>query len=281
MESSKQPISVLKALGLVFYSMRFYRNLGTVWSRRRVMGFLLLFLVITWLIGSVGQGVFSYQRYSNMIKQVPLITVKAGRVSTTSTSQPLFIRDPANKKVFAVIDTTDRYKQFASSDASYLISSNGYKYKYFDLQTRREAVSAVMFPATTNFIANHAFLSKQLRIMLWSTVMQHFFSGMLSSFVFTLISAALYAFVLRLFATLVARKLHYGTAFNLAVVAISPGVGLIIILFSWDILFSLAWLVALLIHLAYLFLAARAQPLPEKMVDDANANTNAESPSTP
>ncbi len=279
MESNERPISVLKALGLVFYSMRFYRNLGTVWSRRRVMGFLLLFLLIVWLVGSIGQGFFSYQRYSNMVKQTPLITVKAGRVST-SASQPLFIRDPMNKKVFVIIDTTDQYKQFASSDARYLITSNGYKYKYYDFQTRHETVSAVMFPATKNLTVNQTFLNKQLKILLWNNVLQHFFSGIISSFVFTLVLAALYAFIIRLFAALVARQLHYGRAFNLSVVAISPGVGLFVILFSWDILFPLVWLVLLLVHLVYLFLAARAQPLPEKMVDD-NSNPNVESPSTP
>ena len=245
------------------------------WSRRRAFAFLAIFLFVIWLVGCSVAGVRSYSNYTQMAKQMPAVTIKAGRVLTTA-RQPYLIQNPSSNKVFAIIDTSGRYQQFATSDAHYLITSSGYKYKVVDYRAKKAVVRTFIFPATVNLVVTQALLAKQIKIMVLNTATQHFLTGLLSSIIFSTILAALYALVTRLGAAMIARPLPYGRAFNLALVALTPGMGVFLLLFMWDYLFSLLWLLVLVIQLAYLFMAARAQPLPEPEAptakpDDAQA----------
>ncbi len=247
--------SIIHIPVLSFFSKELYRDVGLYWKGVN-FSYLLLLLAVCWIPTMIkihiGFSDFVNNDAPTVVEQVPEITITNGEVSI-SEPQPYYIKDPENGDVLAIIDTTGTIESLEDSNAICLLTKTKIMWRKSEAETQIVDLSKI----------DHFVLSSE-RVMGWLHTANKFFViiiypfALLGSYLFRIVQALIYAAVGLLFALWCQVRLSYATLLRLAVVAMTPCLLAKTIFGIADIHPPYATLISLVITLAYLFFAVKA-----------------------
>ncbi len=118
--------STIDALYRSFYSVSLYRDVALNWRKTSFL-YLMLLLAVS-LIPAMFRVQADVAAYVNreapkIIRQVPVITIKKGRVSVDA-PMPCIIREPETHTPLLIIDTTGRWTSLDNTEAAALLTSS-------------------------------------------------------------------------------------------------------------------------------------------------------------
>lgn len=151
-----------------------------------------------------------------VVDQVPEITITDGQVSIKE-PQPYFIRVPDNNDVIAVIDTTGSIESPADANTFFLLTNNSMIIRKSDFETQTIDLSQVK-----SFTIDSATITSWLHTAQKYLVIIMYPIALLSSYVYRIILALIFAAIGLLFASSCKVSLSYGALLRLAVVAMTP-----------------------------------------------------------
>jgi len=247
--------SIIHIPVLSFFSKELYIDVGQNWKGVN-FSYLLLLLAICWIPTMikihVGFSNFVNNETPAIVNQVPEITITDGQVSIKET-QPYYIKDPDSDEPLAIIDTTGQIESLEGTDAFCLLTGNKVIIKEGEFENRTYDLSNVK-----------AFAVDSERITGWLHFGRKFLTvviypfALLGSYLFRIVQALIYAAIGLLFALWCKVTLSYATLLRLAVVAMTPCLLAKTIFGLADIHLPYATLISLVITLAYLFFAVKA-----------------------
>ena len=247
--------SIIHIPVLSFFSKELYIDVGQNWKGVNFLYLLLLLavcLIPTMINLHRGISNFVNNEAPAIVNQVPEITITDGQVSIKET-QPYYIKDPDSNEPLAIIDTTGQIESLEDTDAFCLLTGN------------KVIIKQSEFENTTYDLSNvKAFVVGSERITGWLQIGRKFLAiviypfALLGSYLFRIVQALIYAAVGLLFALWCKVTLSYATLLRLAVVAMTPCLLAKTIFGIADIHLSYATLISLVITLAYLFFAVKA-----------------------
>lgn len=211
--------SIIHIPVLSFFSRDFYRDVGLSWNRI-CFGYLFLLLAVCWIpmmvrihLGFTG---FVENDASSVVEQIPQITITDGQVSIDE-SQPYYIRIPDSNDIIGVIDTTGSIETPEDVNAFFLLTDNSIITRQSDFETREFDLSQVEhFTVSGEGIMKFLHIIKKfLAIILYPILL-------LSSYVYRIIQALIFAAIGLLFASMCKVSLRYSALLRLAVVAMTP-----------------------------------------------------------
>ncbi len=260
----KKKFSIIHIPVLSFFSKELYIDVGQNWKGVNFL-YLLLFLAIclipTMIKIRVGISNFVNNEAPAIVNQVPEITITDGQVSIKET-QPYYIKDPDSDEPLAIIDTTGQIESLEGTDAFCLLTGNKVIIKESEFENRTYDLSNVK-----------AFAVDSERITGWLHIGRKFLAvvlypfALLSSYVYRIVQALIYAAIGLLFASFCKTTLSYASLIRLAVVAVTPCiiVGTILGLAGT----SIPYFLYLLAALVYLFFAVKSiSDIPEVHDDE-------------
>ncbi len=211
--------SIIHIPVLSFFSKDLYRDVGLSW-KGICFAYLLLLLAICWIPIMVkihlGFSGFINNQAPAFIEQVPEITITDGQVSIKE-PQPYFIRVTDNNDVIAVIDTTGSIESLEDANAFFLLTDNSMIIRKSDIETQTIDLSQI-----ESFTMDSARITRWLNIIKKFLVVIMYPVVLLSSYVYRIIQALIFAAVGLLFASLCKVSLSYGALLRLAVIAMTP-----------------------------------------------------------
>lgn len=211
--------SIIHIPVLSFFSKDFYREVGLQW-KGICFAYLLLLLAICWIPGMVkihlGFSNFIDNEAPAFIDQVPEITITDGRVSIEE-PQPYYIKIPDTNDILAVIDTTGTINSLEDANSLCLLTKTGFIWRQGEFETRTFDLSQVKnFTLSGDSIMKFLHITKKLLVIILYPFV------LLSSYVYRIIQALIFAAIGLLFASLSKVSLSYGALLRLAVVAMTP-----------------------------------------------------------
>lgn len=248
-------LTFVRAIYQSFYSRELYREVNEKWDAS-VFGYLFLLLTIAWACMMVNiQGVLQrgYESFSqHIVTQLPEVSIKNG-VATTKENRPYFIKDPDNKEIIAIIDTSGQYKNLEKSSAEILITKTAFIYR-----EHADVVKVRNFSKNlTMEIAPEKVREKVGHAVHWLWVIL-FPIFLISSFLYRIVQAFLYALFGKFFAWLGDVHIHYFNILKLSMVAITPVIVLETIFDCLNFHFYLQWFFYFILAMGYLIFAIRA-----------------------
>ena len=203
---------------LSFFSKDLYRDVGLNW-KRICFGYLLLLLAVCWIPMMVkihtGFAGFVKNDAPTVVEQIPEITITDGQVSIEE-PQPYFIREPDSNQIIGVIDTTGSIESPADANAFFLLTNNSI-ITHSDFETRTIDLSQVKsFTLNSDRITRFLNNTKKYLVIIIYPI------ALLSSYVYRIILALIFAAIGLLFASSCRVSLSYGALLRLAVVAMTP-----------------------------------------------------------
>ena len=258
--------SIIHIPVLSFFSNDLYREVGLYW-KGICFGYLLLLLAVCWIPAVVkihlGFSNFINNQAPAVIDQVPEITITDGRVSIEE-PQPYYIMVPDSNDVIAVIDTTGSIKSPEDVNAFCLLTRTNIITKQSEFETRTFDLSEVK-----SFTLDSGRIARWLSIVGKFLVVIMYPFALLGSYVKRIIQALIFAAVGLLFALSCKVSLAYGALLRLAIVAMTPCIIIKTVLGLAGVRFPHAWLLYLLVTLAYLFFGVKTcsqTPLSEQEI---------------
>ncbi|MEM9243640.1 MAG: DUF1189 family protein [Pseudomonadota bacterium] len=246
---------LLPAIIKAFYSADLYREVARSWRRRSFL-FLLVLLAIFWALVVVVKTVQGVAFINRIADQIPNLTIEQGELKAPR-HQPYFIKNPDTGAVILVIDPSDQYKDFPTSSAMLMMDGNQLLYK---VGNNNNDIKSIPFDKSTKIVITPDIIRAKVRhaaplfaVLLWLFIA-------VISYGFNLISALIYGFLAMLFAQALKRSLDYGQALSLALVAIGPSIVFFLLFRLFDLAIPFAWLVLLLIQIAYIYAAVHVLP---------------------
>ncbi len=247
--------SIFHVPALSFFSKELYIDVGQNWKGVNFL-YLLLLLAVCLIPAMInlhrGISNFVNNEAPAVVNQVPEITITDGQVSIKET-QPYYIKDPDSDEPLAIIDTTGQIESLEDTDAFFLLTGNKVIIKESKFENRSYDLSNVK-----------AFAVDSERITGWLHIGRKYLAvviypfALLGSYLFRIVQALIYAAVGLLFALWCKVTLSYATLLRLAVVAMTPCLLAKTIFGIADIHLPYATLIFLVITLAYLFFAVKA-----------------------
>jgi len=211
--------SIIHIPVLSFFSKDFYREVGLQW-KGICFGYLLLILAVCWIpmIVRIHLGFASFVKNNAppFVEQIPEITITDGQVSIKE-PQPYFLRVPDSNEIIAVIDTTGSIESLEDANAFFLLTDNSMIIRKSDIETQTIDLSQI-----ESFTMDSARITRWLNIIKKLLVVIMYPVVLLSSYVYRIIQALIFAAVGLLFASLCKVSLSYGALLRLAVVAMTP-----------------------------------------------------------
>ncbi len=256
--------SIFHVPALSFFSKDLYIDVGQNWKGVNFL-YLLLLLAFCWIPAMInlhrGISNFVNNEAPAVVNQVPEITITDGQVSIKET-QPYYIKDPDSDEPLAIIDTTGQIESLEDTDVFFLLTGNKVIIKESNFEERSYDLSNVK-----------AFAVDSERITGWLHIGRKFLAvvifpiALLSSYVYRIVQALIYAAIGLVFASFCKTTLSYAALIRLAVVALTPCiiVGAILDLAETSIPYYL-YIVAALV---YLFFAVKSiSDIPEVHDDE-------------
>jgi len=241
---------------LSFFSKELYREVGLHWKG---VNFLYLFLLLavcltpTTIKMYIGFTNFVDNEAPAFIEQVPEITINDGKVSINE-PQPYYIKDPDNGDILAIIDTTGQITSLKDSDALCLLTSDKLITRKSKFENRTYDLSNVKtFAVDSERITGWLHIARKFLVVVVYPL------ALLSSYVFRIVQALIYAAFGLLFASWCKVTLSYPTLLRLAVVAMTPSLLVKTIFGIAGIHLScITSLIFLIMTLAYLYFAVQS-----------------------
>ncbi len=246
--------SIFHPLVLSFFSGSLYRDVGQRW-RGTGLAYLLLALALVW-IPTVISAHLGFEKFADhdsrqIVEQIPAITISHGKISTDVTT-PYFIKAPDGTPLM-IIDTTGKYQTLDDTPAQLLLTKSKLLMRQGTSETRTYDLSGVQ-----------SFFVDRARVEGWLGIAKRLFFpvfypvAVILSFIFRAIQMLIYALIGLLFARMLAVNLNYKVLMRLAAVAITPVLVLDLVLEFVPFHIPLWSLIGLVIGLAYLFFAVKA-----------------------
>ncbi|MHC4111217.1 MAG: DUF1189 family protein [Planctomycetota bacterium] len=246
--------SIIHLPVLSFFSKDLYRDVGLSW-KGICFGYLLLLLAICWIPSMVrihqGFAGFVKNDAPSVVDQVPEITITDGQVSIDE-PQPYFLRIPDNNQIIAVIDTTGTIESPADANAFFLLTNNSI-ITHSDFETRTIDLSQVK-----SFTIDSATITSWLHTAQKYLVIILYPLALLSSYVYRIIQALIYAAIGLLFASMCRVSLSYGALLRLAVAAMTPSIIIKAVFALAGVYIPCIGILYILIILAYLYFGVYA-----------------------
>jgi hypothetical protein len=247
--------SIIHLPVLSFFSKDLYRDVGLHW-KRICFGYLFLLLAICWIPSMVkihtGFAGFVKNDAPTVVDQVPEITITDGQVSINE-PQPYFIRVPDSNEIIAVIDTTGTIESPADANTFFLLTNNSMIIKKSDFETQTIDLSQI-----ESFTVSGEGIMKLLRITKKYLVIILYPLTLLSSYVYRIIQALIYAAIGLLFASSCKVSLSYGALLRLAVAAMTPCMIIKTVFALAGVAFPCIGILYIMITLAYLYFGVYA-----------------------
>jgi len=241
--------SIIHLPVLSFFSKDLYRDVGLNW-KGICFGYLFIFLAICWIPIMVkihtGFARFVKNDAPTIVEQVPEIKITDGRVSIKE-PQPHFIREPDTNQIIGVIDTTGSIESPADANAFFLLTDNSI-ITVSNIETRSIDLSQIKsFTISGDGIMKFLHTAKKYLIIIMYPL------ALLSSYVYRIIQALIYAAIGLLFASTCKVTLSYGALLRLAVAAMTPCMIIKMIFGLAGVAFPCIGILYILIILAYLY----------------------------
>lgn len=257
-----------------FFSKELYVDVGLYWKGVNFLYLLLLLAVcLIPVMISIHLGItdFVNDEAPAIVNQVPEITIIDGQVSIEET-QPYYVRKPDSNELLAVIDTTGQTESLKDSNSFCLLTKTEIMWKKSKIETQIVDLSKI-----EHFVLNSERITGWLQVGKKFMAIAAYPFALSGSYLFRIVQALIYAAVGLLFASWCNVILSYAALLRLAVVAMTPC--LLAKVFFWiaDIHLPYAPLIFIVITLAYLFFAIKANAdiillqdeaeNPEEMID--------------
>jgi len=244
---------------LSFFSKELYRDVGLNWR-----GVNFLYLLVLLAVCSVprifklqkGLSHFIENEAPPLVEQVPRITIDEGQVQV-DVQQPYYIREPDSNDLLAIIDTTGEVESLVDTGAFFLLSKNKLIQRQSNVEYRIYDLSSV-----------RKFTLDRDIIMGWLKIIRKFFVPViyplvvLSSFLFRIVQALIYAIIGLIFASWCRVRLLYGASLRLTVVAVTPCIIIKAIFEATSIQLPIStialWFLFFLIAMVYLWFGVKA-----------------------
>jgi hypothetical protein len=265
-KAAMKKYSIIHVPVMSFFSNDLYRDVGLHWKGTG-FGYLLLLLAVCWIPAMIkvhtGFSNFITDDAPLVVNQVPEITITNGEVSVEE-PQPYYIKAPDSNEVLAIIDTTGTITSLQDEDTLCLVTRREVVMRKSDVQTQTFDLSEV-----EDFV-----LDGDL-IMSWLHALSKFFAivmypfALFGSYAYRIIQSLIYAAVGLLFAKWCHTTLSYTALLRLAVVAVTPAIIINTVFGVTGVRLPYAWLLYLLVALAYLFFGVKAcseQPITQQDV---------------
>lgn len=248
----------LQAIYKSFYSRELYRDVAMNWGGGVVL-YLFILLVISWLV-------FSFRAETSIVTsfklmavkiapQLPEIKVKNGLL-TTPEQRPYLINDPDTGTLIAVIDDSGKYKTLEDAPKGTKILLTHDSVYFFN--DNDNSVKAQKLPDNLNLDVTSEQAKKVLAIFgewIWFFMLPIL---LLSSFVYRLIQAVIYAVLGKIFAVISGNPIEYSKILKLSLVAVTPAIVVSTVLTTAGIWFPFEGLVLFIISMIYLIFAIGA-----------------------
>jgi hypothetical protein len=261
--------SIIHIPVLSFFSKDLYRDVGLNW-KGLCFAYLLLILTICWIPAilriNTGFAGFVKNDAPPILEQVPEITITDGQVAIKE-PQPYYIKIPDTNNILAVIDTTGSIESPQDVNAFCLLTKNSIIMKQSKLETRTYDLSQVKkLTVSGDDIMKLLHIAKKFLFIILYPIL------LLSSYVYRIIQALIFAAIGLLFASLHRVSLSYGALLRLAVVAMTPCMIIKTVLGLVGFYLSCgAGLVYLLITLAYLYYGVNACSQTSETIQEFHA----------
>jgi len=203
-----------------FFSRDLYRDVGLNW-RGTNFGYLLLLLVVCWipqmfLIHTALSDLKEDEEVKAFISQVPTIKITDGEVSA-DVEQPYYVRAPDTNDVLAIIDTTGTITSIEDPNTLLLLTKNSVITRQSEYEQRSYDLSQI-----DDLTLNRDMATKFLNIIAQFAAIVIYPVAVVSSYIYRIIQALIYAAIGLLFARICNVKLSYDALLRLAVVAVTP-----------------------------------------------------------
>ena len=187
-----------------------------------------------------------------VVEQVPEITITDGRVSIQE-PQPYYIKIPDTNDILAAIDTTGSIESPEDVNAFFLLTNTSIITRQSDFETRTFDLSQVK-----SFTVSGEGIMKFLNIIKKFLAIILYPIALLSSYVYRIIQALIFAAVGLLFVSMCKVSLSYGALLRLAVVAMTPCMIVKTVFVLVGVYFPCIGLLYIVITLAYLYYGVSA-----------------------
>lgn len=242
--------NVWQAIFMSFYSKKLYRDVATNWG-----GFAFLYLlmlvalsVIYWtVVMQTGINQVYAKVTDKFIAQIPVLTVKDGKISTPE-KRAYLIKDGDGKEVIAIVDTTGKYKTLNDSKADLLITETEIISSSSPTQTRIDQM-----PATMNFVFDPVVVNSYVKGAFSWAWMLIFPLLVIVVYLYRLIQALFYAVIGRIFGAITRAGVTYPQTLQIAMVSITPVMVLSAIIDVFRITVPHCGLLGFIIGIGYLF----------------------------
>jgi hypothetical protein len=247
------------ALVLSFFSPEVYRDVARRW---RGFGFwyLVLLLFICWLPIAIkahtGFAQFVQHDAPRVLAGFPAITITNGVVSIDR-PEPYVWRDPDNNQVILYVDTSGAFDLPAGTGAKARLSRSQLVVEQNQYDTRTYDLSQVK-----SFFVDKARVIGWLDMAIPWVGLAIFALGMLGSLIWHLIQILIYGAIGLLLAMMMRARLEYPALLRLSAVAITPAMLLDTFLGTAGVRVPYSFLIFLVLELAYLAFAVKANAEP-------------------
>jgi hypothetical protein len=264
-KAAMKKFSIIHVPAMSFFSGALYRDVGLHWKGTG-LAYLLLLLAVCWIPAMIqihtGFSNFITNDAPLVVNQVPQITITNGEVSIEE-PQPYYIKAPDSNEVLAIIDTTGTITSLEDESTLCLVTRTEIITRKSDVQTQTFDLSEV-----ENFVLDGDRITGWLRTAGKFAVVVMYPFALFASYAYRIIQALIYAAIGLLFAKWCNTTLSYTALLRLAVVAVTPAIIINTVLGVTGVRLPYAWLLYLLVALAYLFFGVKASSqAPETQQD--------------
>jgi Protein of unknown function (DUF1189) len=252
--------SILQAPALAFHSKEFYRDVSRTWRGASYV-YLLLLLAVCWMPAACqvqkSWATFVDGQAARIVSQVPPITIEQGRVSVDA-DLPYTITDPETKRVVAILDTTADMTSLSRSGALVMLGKEDVAVRKSPDEIRTYRLSGV----------RHLRIDRD-QISLWMRRTKSiagpfvYLLSLAGSYLFRMLEVLLLAVGGIGISRAMKVDLDFAALLSVAVMAITPGIVLRTLLYLGGVTVPFAWLLFLLIVLAYMAYGVAANRSPQ------------------
>lgn len=240
---------------LAFFSKDLYRDVAKNWHGIGAL-YLLLLLIVTWIplmyLFFVSLSEFVDTSSPQWVEQIPAVTINQGVVSIDKPS-PYYIKDPKSGNPVIIIDTSGHYTTLTGTTAGILVMKDKIIMKKNEQETRIYELNK-----TDNYSFNKDTATKFLtQLKKWAPLFIYPLL-VLTTFIYRLLQALIYAWIGLLFAHFMKVSLHYKELLRLTMIAITPTIIVGTILTFLQITFPYQGLFYFLLAMLYLVFAIHA-----------------------
>lgn len=213
--------NIFQAIYMSFYSKDLYQDVGQNWGGKAFF-YLLVLLSLSWIgqtaIFQTNINHLYDQGAEKLIAQVPVITIKDGKVSTPE-NRPYILKDPDGDGVIAVIDTSGKYTELDQDNGALLVTKTQIISKPKANETR-----IYQIPEKTNMTIDPSVVSSYIQKYISFAWVLMFPILVILSFVYRIIQAIFYAVIGKIFSLISSSDVRYGRILQITLIALTPAI---------------------------------------------------------